>query len=36
MELKIEKMEEVAALNVFYQIGYAIGAAIHDVLHILC
>lgn len=35
MKLKIEKLEEVAAFNIFYDIGYGIGAAIHDILHVL-
>lgn len=35
MELKIERMESVEALNVWYNIGYAIGAALHDFLHMV-
>lgn len=30
MELRIERMESVVALDIWYDIGYAIGAAIHD------
>ena len=35
MELKIERLEPVSALNAAYQLGYAIGAAIHDLLHMI-
>lgn len=35
MQLEVERLEEVAALDIFYDIGYGIGAAIHDFLHIL-
>lgn len=35
MELRIEKLETVEALNVWYDIGYAIGALIHDIAHFL-
>ena len=33
LELKIEKMESVETLNVWFDIGWALGAAVHDVIH---
>lgn len=33
LELKVERLESVEALDIWYDIGYGIGAAIHDILH---
>lgn len=32
-ELKIEKLEAIEAFDIWYDIGYGIGAAIHDIAH---
>lgn len=35
IELKIEKLETIEAFDIWYDIGYGIGAAIHDIMHLI-